>query len=159
MEQCQWGRGGGGSCHMHNNYCAHKTMRTDIHISRNVRRTGSKNTLYLKVIEIICKVMITSCFSIGLTKRSHVAQKMQHVTICDSIVRVNRFRTVQHRLSVRVNMDIPMHERLIYHCIWGERETLSHYIASVWGRLYYIDPIFDLVKIMTVILNLVKIWQ
>ena len=52
-------------------------------------------------------------YMIGLTKRSHIAPKMQHVTFCDSIVRSDW--CLANIIGVRVNMDITLRERLICH--------------------------------------------
>ena len=56
---------------------------------------------------------------IGLTKRSHVAPKLQHVTFCDSIVRFDWFHTNLRNASTRcagehgypyaLKMDLPSH--------------------------------------------------
>ena len=79
---------------------------------------------------------------IGLTKRSHVAPKMQHVIFCDSIVRFDWCRT---NLIDSVCGVTPMRERricdpsMIPLCAkdgsvitWGrgEGETLSHHVVS-----------------------------
>ena len=52
-------------------------------------------------------------YMIGLTKRSHVAPKMQHVTFCDSIVRFDWCRTKRIDSVCGGNMNTPMRERRI----------------------------------------------
>ena len=47
---------------------------------------------------------------IGLTKRSHVAPKMQYVTFCDSIVRLDWCRTKRIDSMCGGNMDTSMRE-------------------------------------------------
>ena len=65
-------------------------------------------------------------YMIGLTKRSHVALKMQHVTFCDSIVRFDWCRTKRID-SVCVVTWIPLCARDGSVIAWGrgEGETVS----------------------------------
>ena len=61
--------------------------------------TGTEHTYPLKhSLGTALSTSLSSVYSyftymIGLTKRSHVAPKMQHVTFCDSIVRFDLCRT------------------------------------------------------------------
>ena len=67
----------------------------------------------------------------GLTKRSHVAPKMQHVTFCDSIVRFNWCRTKRIDSVCGVTW-IPLCARDGTLIIWGrgEEKTLSYHVVS-----------------------------
>ena len=73
---------------------------------------------------------------IGLTKRSHVEPKMQHVTFCDSIVRVDWCRTKRID-SVCAVIWIPLCARDGSVIRWGrgEGETLSIHVESTWCAL------------------------
>ena len=73
---------------------------------------------------------------IGLTKRSHVAPKMQHVTFCDSIVRVDWCRTKRIDSVCGVTR-IPLCARDGSVIKWGrgEGETLSIHVESIWCAL------------------------
>ena len=68
---------------------------------------------------------------IGLTKRSHVAPKMQHVTFCDSIVRFDWCRTNRIDSVCGVTW-IPLSSRDGSMIAWGrgEGETLSIHVVS-----------------------------
>ena len=70
-------------------------------------------------------------YMIGLTKRSHVAPKMQHVTFCDSIVRFDWCRTKRIDSVCGVTW-IPLCARDGSVIAWGrgEGETLSHHVVS-----------------------------
>ena len=70
-------------------------------------------------------------YMIGLTKRSHVAPNMQHVTFCDSIVRLDWCRT-KHIDSVCAVTWIPLCARDGSVITWGrgEWETLSIHVES-----------------------------
>ena len=70
-------------------------------------------------------------YMIGLTKRSHVAPKMQHVTFCDSIVRFDWYRTKRIDTVCGVTW-IPLCARDGSAIAWGrgERETLSIHVVS-----------------------------
>ena len=52
-----------------------------------------KHSLGTALSPSLSSVSINFTYMIGLTKRSHVAPKMQHVTFCDSIVRFDWCRT------------------------------------------------------------------
>ena len=67
---------------------------------------------------------------IELTKRSHVAPKMQHVTFCDSIVRFSWCRTKRIDTVCGVTW-IPLCARDGSVITWdrGEGETLSHHVV------------------------------
>ena len=73
-------------------------------------------------------------YMIGLTKWSHVAPKMQHVTFCDSIVRFDWCRTKRIDSVCGVTW-IPQCARDGSVITWGrgERETLSIYVVSTQG--------------------------
>ena len=68
---------------------------------------------------------------IGLTKRSHVAPKMQHVTFCDNIVRFDWCRTKRIDSMCEVTC-IPICARDGSVIAWGreEGETLSIHVVS-----------------------------
>ena len=68
---------------------------------------------------------------IGLTKRSHVAPKMQHVPFCDSIVRLD-WRRTKRIDSVCGATWIPLCTRDGSVIAWGrgEGETLSIHVVS-----------------------------
>ena len=70
-------------------------------------------------------------YMIGLTKRSHVAPKMQHVTFCDSIVRFDWCRTKRIDSVCGVTW-IPLCAKDGSVISWGrgEGETLSHHVVS-----------------------------
>ena len=65
-------------------------------------------------------------YMIGLTKRSHFAPKMQHITFCDSIVRFDWCRTKRIESVCEVTW-IPLCAKDGYVITWGrgEGETLS----------------------------------
>ena len=67
----------------------------------------------------------------GLTKRSHVAPKMQHVTFCDSIVRFDWCCTKRIDSVFGVTW-IPLCARdgSVITLGRGEGETLSHHVVS-----------------------------
>ena len=67
----------------------------------------------------------------GLTKRSHVAPKMQHVTFCDSIVRFFLCRTKRIDSVCGVKW-IPLCAKDRFVITWGrgEGETLSIHVVS-----------------------------
>ena len=75
-------------------------------------------------------------YMIGFTKRSHVEPKMQHVTFCDSIVRVDWCRTKRID-SVCGVIWIPLCARDGSVIKWGrgEGETLSIHVESTWCAL------------------------
>ena len=70
-------------------------------------------------------------YMIGLTKRSHVAQKMQHVTFCDSIVRFDWCPTKRIDSMCGVTW-IPLCAKDGSVLWWGkgEGETLSIHVVS-----------------------------
>ena len=70
-------------------------------------------------------------YMIGLTKRSHVAPKMQHVTFCDSIVRFDWCRKKRIDSMCGVTW-IPLCARDGFVITWGrgEEETLSIHVVS-----------------------------
>ena len=70
-------------------------------------------------------------YMIGLTKRSHVAPEMQHVTFCDNIVRFDWCRTKRIDSVCGVTW-IPLCARDGSVIAWGrgEGETLSIHVVS-----------------------------
>ena len=76
-------------------------------------------------------VYINFTYMIGLTKRSHVAPKMQHVAFCDSIVRFDWCRK-KRIYSVCGVTWIPLCARDGSVITWGrgEGETLSIHVVS-----------------------------
>ena len=70
-------------------------------------------------------------YMIRLTKRSHVAPKMQHLTFCDSIVGFDWCRTKRVDSVCGVTW-IPLCARDGSVITWGrgEGETLSHHVVS-----------------------------
>ena len=79
----------------------------------------------------LMSVYINFTYMTGLTKRSHVASKMQHVTFCDSIVRFSLCRTKRIDSMCGVTW-IPLCARDGSVSAWGrgEGETLSIHVVS-----------------------------
>ena len=90
-----------------------------------------KHSLGTALSPSICSVYSYFTYMIGLTKRSHVAPKMQHVIFCDSIVRFDWCRTKRID-SLSGKTWIPLCARDGSVITWGrgEGETLSHHVMS-----------------------------
>ena len=84
---------------------------------------------------------------IGLTKRSHVAPKMQYVTFCDSIVRFDWCRTKRIDSMCGVT-GIPLCARGGSVISWGrgEGETLSIHVVSTQCTSGLTGPLFHYIQ-------------
>ena len=90
-----------------------------------------KNSLGTALSTSLSSVYSYFTYMIGLTKRSHVAIKMQHVTFCDSIIWFDWCRTKRIDTVCGVTW-IPLCARDGSVITWGrgEGETLSHHVVS-----------------------------
>ena len=89
-----------------------------------------KHSLETSLSTSLRSVYLYFTYMIGLTKRSHVAPKMQHVTFCDSIVRFDWCRTKRIYSVCEVTW-IPLCARdgsVIKWCR-GEGDTLTIHFA------------------------------
>ena len=88
-----------------------------------------KHSLGTAVSTSLSSVYSYFTYMIGLTKRSHVAPKMQHVTFCDIIVRFDWYRTKRIDSVCGVTW-IPLCARDGSQITWGWEETLSIHVVS-----------------------------
>ena len=90
-----------------------------------------KYSLEIALSPSLSRVYRNFTYMIGLTKRSHVAPKMQHVTFCDSIIRFVLCLTKRIDTVCGVTW-IPLFARDGSVIAWdtGEGETLSNHVVS-----------------------------
>ena len=115
--------------------CNERYILIIILIIYNITKTENlhplKHSLGTALSTSLTSVYSYFTYMIGLTKRSHVAPKMQHATFCDSIVRFDWCRTKRIDSVCGVTW-VPLCARDGSVITWGtgEGETLSIHVVS-----------------------------